>query len=212
VNTQIIRCPVCLASQPVKKDISPNQQLHCGNCKRSFAVKSGLPLNEDSVISYTSDEPSTSVSVIETQPAVTRNVIAAWVTGFIIWTFTISKARPYMATLKGPDFLEFYFIVFIAILVILIVLRKLWEDSKHLSVIALLVFESIGLVRFIDASAAGMHKFQFMFIMMGVGGVLFFLRAHHMNNVSWSSDCSSCSNCSSCSGCGGGGGCGGCGD
>jgi hypothetical protein len=114
-----------------------------------------------------------------------------------------------MATLKGPEFLEFYLILFVAILALLIMLRKLWGDTLHLTVIALLVFEGIGIVRFMDASAAGMHKFQIMFIMMGVGGVLFFLRAHHMNDASWSSDCSSCSNCS---GCGGGGGCGGCGD
>ena len=209
MNTQIIRCPVCLASQPVKKDISPNQQLHCGNCKRSFAVKNGLPLNEDSVVSYANSVPSVPADIINTHQAATGTVIATWIIGFIIWIFTISKARPYMATLNGPDFLDFYFIVFIAIIVILIVLRKFWLDTMHFSIIAFLIFEGIGLIRYIDASAAGMHKFLIMFIMMGVGGVLFFLRAHHMDEVDWSSDCSSCSNCS---GCGGGGGCGGCGD
>ena len=209
MNTQLIRCPVCLVSQTVKQDISPNQQLHCGNCQRSFAAKNGLPLKEDSAISYANNTPLTPASVVTTQPAASRNVIVTWLLGFVLWIFTISKARPYMASLKGPDFLEFYIIVFFTILVILILARRLWEDTMHVTLIALLIFEGIGIVRYIDASAAGMHKFQIMFFMMGVGGVLFFVRAHHTNNMSWSSDCSSCS---SCSGCGGGGGCGGCGD
>lgn len=211
MNTQIIRCPVCLASQPVKKDISPNLQLHCGNCKHSFTVRNGLPLQEGEAINYASEASSIPVSVIDIQPGVRRNVLFTWVMGIMIWILVVSQVRPYMALLKGPGFLGFYLIVFIVIMVILIAMRSLWEDSAHVSIIALLIFESIGLVRFIDASAAGMHKFGFMFIMMGVGGVLCFLRAHHMDNVSWSGNDSSCSGSSSCGGCGGGGGCGGCG-
>lgn len=213
MSTQIIRCPICLLSQPVKTGVSANKILHCGNCKRDFAVKNGLPLKEGETIAYAT-EPSSSTTALKSgistiEPVTTRNVAITWIFGAIIWLIVGRASRSYIAPLNGPDFLFFYFFLFIGIWLSTAVMRKIWEDSMHVTLIALLLFEGIGLIRFFDASAAGMHKFNFMFIMMAIGAVLLFSRYDHSGSSNWS-DSSGCS--SSCSGCGGGGGCGGCGD
>jgi len=213
VSTQIIRCPICLLSQPVKTGISSDKILHCGNCKRDFAVKDGLPLKEGGAIAYAT-EPSSSATAIKSgistiEPVTTRNVAITWIFGVIIGLIVVRTSRSYIAPLNGPDFLFFYFFLFIGIWLSTAFMRKIWEDSVHVTLIALFIFEYVGLIRYLDASAAGMHKFNFMFIMMAVGAVLLFTRYDHSSGNDWS-DSSSCG--SSCSGCGGGGGCGGCGD
>ena len=116
-----------------------------------------------------------------------------------------------MATLKGPGFLLFYIIVFVSIFITLLLLRSLWEDSLHVTLLALASFESIGLVRYFDGTAVGMHRFSLMFAMMAFGAILMFTRSDKFTGNSSSGGCSGFSGCgSSCSGCGGGG-CGGCG-
>jgi len=221
VSTQIIRCPVCLLSQPIKAGTSPDKVLYCGNCQRNFSIKNGLPLNEGATISYAT-EPSPSgssskASVTAIEPATSRNVVITWIFGIVIGLIVFNTSRSYIAPLKGPEFLTFYFFLFFGVWLALGAFRKFWEDSAHVTIIALLNFEGVGLIRYLDASAAGMHKFSFLFMMMGVGAVFLFLRFDSFDSDSWSgsSSCSSfssCSSCSSCSGCGGGGGCGGCGD
>jgi hypothetical protein len=56
-----------------------------------------------------------------------------------------------------------------------------------------------------------MHKWDFLFLMMGVGALFFLVRAHHLNHGSGGSSGGGCGG----GGCGGGGcgggGCGGCG-
>jgi hypothetical protein len=212
VSTQIIRCPICLLSQPVKKNVSPDKVLHCGNCQRDFTVKNGLPLKEGGMLSYATAPATTTTnaSVTNVEPATTRNVVITWIFGAIIGLMVIKTSRSFIAPYGGPEFLTFYFFLFMAVWLSLVAIRKIWEDSAHVTLIALFIFEGVGLIRYIDASAAGMHKFGYMFMMMAVGAVLLFSRYDHTNGNNWYD--SSCSSCSSCSGCGGGGGCGGCGD
>lgn len=212
MSTQIIRCPVCLLSQPVKKNISPDKILHCGNCKRDFAVKNGLPLKEGGAVAYATN-PLSSTTAIKTgistvEPVTTRNVAITWIFGAIAGLIVMRISRSHVAPLNGPDFLFFYFFLYIGIWLSTAVTRKIWEDSLHVTVIALLIFAGVGLIRYLDASATGMHKFSFMFMMMAIGAVLLFARFDHSsrNNRHDNSSCSS-----GCSGCGGGGGCGGCG-
>lgn len=210
MSTQIIRCPICLLSQPIKTDVSPDKALHCGNCQRNFAVKNGLPLNEGGAISYATESTPTataakhSSTIIES--ATPRNVVITWIVGALFGLIVIDTSRSYMAPLRGPEFLAFYFMLFTGLWLLLAAMRKYWEDSSHVTFISLFIFEGVGLLRYLDASAAGMHKFVILFIMMGIGGILFFVRGEFSD---YGSD-DSHSSCGSTSG--GGGGCGGCGD
>jgi hypothetical protein len=214
VSAQIIRCPICLLSQPVRNGVSPDKILHCGNCQRDFAVKDGLPLKDDiipgQINAPVSTATTTTAGIAGMEPATTRNTVITWILGAIIALVVIKTSRSYVAPLDGPAFLVFYLLLFVGIWVALTIMRKLWEDSVHVTMVALLAFEAVGLNRYLDASAAGMHKFGFMFIMMTIGAVLLFARYDHPGGNNGYG--SSCSSCSSCSGCGGGGGCGGCGD
>jgi len=206
-----------LISQSVASDYPPNKQLHCGNCDRDFLFKNALPLSGDGssgVAAAASTTPATAAaaisSPIQMQEVRSRNPVVTWAFGLILLLMLLKTARPFMATLKGPEFLFFYGFVLIASIVVLAALRNIWEDSMHVTFLILILFEAIGVTRFIDGSNAGMHKFSIMFVMMGMGGIMMFARSDQFSSNSSSSNCgSSCG--SSCSGCGGGGGCGGCG-
>ena len=208
-NTILVRCPVCLISQSVASDYPANKRIHCGNCGREFQFKNALPVGGDSVSAAVSvAAPS---SVIQAQEVRAPHPMITWILGLILLLIVLKTARPFMATLKGPEFLVFYVVVLVAIIIAAARARARWEDSLSITLVGLIIYEAIGVLRYIDGSAAGMHKFDIMFLMMGVGGLLMFARAEHFSGNSSSSGCSSSGCGSSCSGCGGGGGCGGCG-
>ena len=212
-GSTIIRCPVCLASQTIASGYSADKQIHCGNCHRDFTLRNALPVSDSAGSSISAATAAAEpASALEMEVVQYRNPVLTWLFGFILFILLMNLARPFMLGLKGPGFLFFYGIVLVGIFVGLQLLRKLWEDSLHVSLVALILFEALGVVRYIDGTAIGMHRFGIMFIMMGLGGVLMFMRFESSFGSSSSSSCSWFGGCSSCSGCGGGcGGCGGCG-
>lgn len=212
-GTVLIRCPVCLRSQALASDFSANKRVYCGNCGRDFVFKNALPVAGYSKPADTSATAAAeSGAAIEVQELRSRNPVLTWALGLIFLLVVLKIARPFMATLKGPEFLIFYGFTLAVAVTGVVKLREVWEDSWHVAILGLIFIESMGVLRYIDGSAAGMHKFTIMFFMMGIGGLLMFLRAEHFSGSSSSGGCSDFSSCgSSCSGCGGGGGCGGCG-
>jgi len=214
VSTLLIRCPVCLSSQPVNKGVSPDKLLYCGNCQRKFAVKNGLPLTETGTVSYSkSASPTLSssrVNITQLQATTSRNVTVTWIFGLMLMFMVVSSSRTFIMPMQGLEFIVFYLFLFFGVWFALVAMRIFWEDSIQVTLIALITFEAVGVVRYMDASAVGMHKFGFMIAMMVVGAILLFTRYDNYSGEDWSSG-SGCS--SSCSGCGSGcgGGCGGCG-
>jgi uncharacterized membrane protein YgcG len=222
-NNTLVRCPVCLITQSLPGDYPPTQKVYCGNCGRDFLFKNALPVSDKGIPGaglsgaglsgeVTAPVPPQSESEIPAKKNSFLNAVITWALGLILMWLVLQIARPIMATLKGPGFLFFYGVVFIAILISVSQLRKVWYDSAQISILGLIIYEAIGVARFNDGSAAGMHKFEFMFFMMVIGGFLMFTGWQNSSgSSSSSSSCSSSNGGSSCSGCGGGGGCGGCG-
>lgn len=130
----------------------------------------------------------------------------------------------FFARLKGPEFLVLYLVLFLILRCSIWYLRGssnavYGRQDYHLlpTVLAFLLFELFGLVRYLVGSAHGMQRWDFLFIMMAVGGIIFFSKGDFLDRMS--SGRSSGSSYYSGSGCGGGGcgggcgggGCGGCG-
>lgn len=124
----------------------------------------------------------------------------------------------YKAT--GPEFLAGYAVWFVVLFAGSRVIQKSKTDNPLPTIVGLLLFEAVGLIRIVVGSSHGMHKWDFLILMMVVGGALFFARFENTGGSSgsssgWQSSCSSSS--SGGGGCGGGGcgggggGCGGCG-
>jgi hypothetical protein len=124
----------------------------------------------------------------------------------------------FLHTMKGPDFLWLFVGWFVAVRLTVAGLRAGGFDTAATTFLGLLCFEALGFARIVVGSSHGLHKWEFLYLLMFVGGVIFFVRARHLNSDTsdrewFSSSGSSCSSGSSSGGgCGGGGGgCGGCG-
>jgi hypothetical protein len=125
----------------------------------------------------------------------------------------------------GPSFLVYYGVCFVLLLVVTWVLRLVWRDNWWLNFTALVVFEALGVHRYLTGTAQGMSKWDFLVLMMVFGGLAFLFstrRSHREPSDAESpgglyflGNCSSysgggCSGGGGCgSSCGGGGGCGG---
>ena len=139
---------------------------------------------------------------------------------FVLQMLAVADASPgafgSLDTMKGPDFLKLYFVWFLATWIGVLMLRKHGFDTPSTTIVGVVLFEALGVGRYLLGSAHGMHNWLFLFLMMGGGMFFFVLRAHHFDQSGgggWSG-CSSGGGCgsSSCGGGGcGGGGCGGCG-
>lgn len=229
--SSVIRCPVCLTSQLFPSDTPADKTIHCGNCSKNFLFSDSLPADIVSKDAMNSDqagevEPvltgttatagnavSTHFTIEDAGPAVNPYIV--WALGLLICLPLVWFVRDWVREMRGLQFLKLYFFLFLFIWFAVIGLRSYLKGNNQTTVLGFLCYEAIGFFRYIDASEAGMSRFDYMFMMMGVGGVLLFLRAEYFESSGSgsSSGCSSCSSssCSSCSGCGGGGGCGGCG-
>ena len=118
----------------------------------------------------------------------------------------------FLETMRGEKFLLFYFFWFILTWFGMLTVRYKVSDTIWTSLGGLLAFESVGAARYLIGSAQGMHKWEFLIMMMGFGALFFLARSENSasgSNGSWGG--SSCGG----GGCGGGGcgggGCGGCG-
>lgn len=195
------RCPHCGKPFTEKEARMPGQALpSCPWCGRSFPA----PLWP---------EPS------RTDP-VSEGGLAQGLALLLSAAFAFGSYATFASELKGPEFIVYYIVLLLGLLLFRFFLT---DELARLAPVAL--FEGVGLWRWVDASAKGMHRFGFLFALMLIGGLLLLVQASSFGGGSSggrrgsSSSCSSglFSSCgSSCSGggggCGGGGGgCGGCG-
>ena len=116
----------------------------------------------------------------------------------------------FLETMRGPEFLAVYGGWFVVTWIGMLIVRHKVSDGWWTTLGGLLAFESVGFARYLIGTAHGLHKWDFLFLMMIVGALFFLARTDHFSsgsNGSWSS-------CGG-GGCGGGGcgggGCGGCG-
>lgn len=91
-------------------------------------------------------------------------------------------------TAKGPEFLFGYAIWFGVLFLGSLAIRK--DGARHpaASIAACFLYEIVGVIRIVDGSAHGMHKWNFLIIMMVFGAVFFFVR---FDKTGGSSDSSS---------------------
>jgi uncharacterized membrane protein YgcG len=116
----------------------------------------------------------------------------------------------FLETMRGPDFLVLYLVWFALTWIGMLVVRHRLSNTMWTSLGGLLVFEGLGAARYLVGEAHGMHNWDFLFMMMGIGALFFVMRAQK----SGSDGGSGIGGCGG-GGCGGGGcgggGCGGCG-
>lgn len=199
-----IRCPTCLATNSVDKNISVNKVISCKSCLQKFVFKNALPIKSE-VNDETINNP-----VIDNIQIVETFGLFSWITGLLLIILTSLIVRNHIDEMKGPDFLFFYILLFVGVFILSSLVRWFWKDIIAISLLGFIFFELVAVIRYIDASKNGMKNFGFMIILMIIGGIIFFIRAKHLNNHSGFAGSSGCSS-SSCSGGGCGGGCGGCG-
>lgn len=212
--SDVIRCPVCLSSQPMPQDTPANKRIYCGTCRQNFNYGEGLTLDgiKPVVSRETAPQPASNIHVNKTTGFSARDMFII-LAGIILFIFTVFPARLYVQDMRGTEFLTFYVIFFIVIWLSVVIFRTWLDSNSFVTYIGLIIFEAVGVFRYIDASAAGMSKFSYMYMIMFFGAVLLFLRMKDSSDFSRGNNCSGCSSCSSCSGCGSScGGCGGCGD
>lgn len=131
--------------------------------------------------------------------------------------FAAAGRFDFLHTMKGPEFLFVYGFWFVAVFVVVLALRTMGHDTPLVSGLGLVAFEILGVARYLVGSAHGMHRWDFLGMMMLVGGCCFVFRAESLpgshrsgGSCSGGFSASSCSGGGGCGG-GGGGGCGGCG-
>jgi hypothetical protein len=114
----------------------------------------------------------------------------------------------FLGTMKGPEFLVLYFVWFLLLFGAVFLLRRWGFDTPWTTRIGVLLFEALGIARFVIGSAQGMHMWAIMFTMMALGPFAFWVRGGDSNGGGFHFDVGG--GCGSDGGCGGGG-CGGCG-
>ncbi len=198
---QVLRCPVCLAPQTVRRE--SRSSLICPSCFRVFRRENALPLPAGNPASAPEATPQASAPV-----RWTGHIAAA--AGLLALTLWLGMG------MKGPGFLGFYFVVWLVTFFGSLVLRR-YPWFSHSGSVALVVFEGLGVSRLITGLQAGMHRFEYLILMMFIGGWFYLLRSDIEGDGgpgggSSSSGCGSSCGSSGGGGCGGGGGgCGGCG-
>ncbi len=199
-NYYSIRCPTCLATNSVVKNASVSKVITCNKCKRKFEFKDALPMKTENNIKPISSKALSEIRQLENLS------ISNWVISIIGIILIVIVVRLYDMDMLGSDFIVFYIFTFIITILVNTLCRWYWKDILSVSILGFVLFELIGVVRYIDALNNDMQNFSGLQATMFIGGVLFFVRTKHFNNTDNSSgDCSSCSG-GSC-----GGGCGGCG-
>ena len=226
LSSRLLRCPVCLISQPVAADANADTRLICGNCKKRFSLTEALPLARADT-NHRVDINHRAETLSKTQPSLNANHaqirakldslthrtqfnivrLLSWVLMIALCWLILTIARDYIRQLDGPEFLWLYGIYFIAIYFARWVWSAFSVDTFLGTLVSLVLFEGLGILRIIDGKAVGMSQFDITYILMFVGLlILCFRRDDRRGDGHASSVCSGCSGCG-----GGGGGCGGCG-
>ena len=102
-------------------------------------------------------------------------------------------AFSFFYTATAAEFLSGYLLWFVFLFVGSRAIQKGKADDHPLPTFAgLFLFESVGLLRIVIGSSHGMHKWDFLIVMMILGGVMFFSRFEKTGGSSGSSSgCSS---------------------
>lgn len=224
-----IRCPVCLQRIETPPDSGGDERLVCPHCGRAFEKKNALPVDKEFSKSVgrapkainASDESADTDSAPLAKPASPRSSQGSFrfmvgLTGVMGVVLVLTLLTQ---DLNGPDFLVFYLVLFFVTLFGGGIVRAKLKQVPGVGVLALVLFEAVGVIRIITGLEKGMHKFGFLIGLMIVGGFVFvfkFLSRSSGSGRDGGSDfffiggCSGCGGGSGCGGCGGGG-CGGCG-
>jgi len=215
------RCPACLSAVDIPDGTTPTSVVSCPVCGLRFAAGAaqagGAASTADSA-ALPAAQPSggspTELSALEFL-AVAVCAVGAYY-GLILFPHQM----------LGPSFLVYYGVCFVLLLVATWVLRLVWRDNWWLNFAALVVFEALGVHRYLTGTAQGMSKWGFLILMMVFGGLAFLFStrrssgreagdAESPGGFYFLGSCStysggSCSGGGGCgSSCGGGGGCGG---
>lgn len=130
----------------------------------------------------------------------------------------------YIANMKGPDFVSFYFFLSLITIILYAGLYKNKPIKIPLLLLSLLVIDGVGGYKLVVALSRGHSNVGYLLMIATISSLILVLISAELD---WSSggsgysssggfyyhSCSSCSSSSSCSSCGSscGGGCGGCG-
>ncbi len=209
VMSETIRCPFCLFEMSQPMGGAPDQTYACAGCNKPFPLK-------DALVGTTGGYKPAPAKDNSNQSAA-----PLWWTTIILSAAGSGATYYYCDKIKGPDFLLLYAGLGFVVFVLQLIVRHSWDNRFSVSVMALMIFWSVGFTRYLTGYYLHeMRKWDFLFILMGVGAVAQFLRASMFEGVGsgpgsnsggfWMSSCASgCG--SSCGGGCGGGGCGGCG-
>ena len=213
-QSQVIRCPACLASQSIASASNADAYVRCIRCGRRFQVRNAL------------SEPRSVNQDFEGVPHAAiahknRLDVLAFVCVAMVLFGSLATAV-YGRSMRGPGFLLAFTVLLVYQLIITTLVRHKWRDTWVISLIGFVCFQLVGVDRFLDGSPRGMHNFGFMVLTMVFGGLMFFVRAksdesgygiggHCAGGSSYGGGCAGGGGCGGRGGCGGGGGCGGCG-
>src|ERR1700722_12544318 len=87
---------------------------------------------------------------------------------------SIGQLFDFFHTMPGEDFLVLYAVWLLVTWVMVLVLRAKDFDTPITTISGLVLFEGVGVLRYLIGSAHGMHRWGFMAAMM-VGGIFFFV-------------------------------------
>ena len=196
-----IRCPYCLHGFGIRPTSLGDRRLRCPRCTRQFSLAKALPSTGTASVAAT----------VTRQPPTVGLGAGAWLLALVIGFLMVEYSRTWTPSVRGPEFLTYYVITLIGLLIASGVLRSRVQDIDEFRWMGFLIYEAIGVFRFIDGYALGMRRYLLLIALMVIGGAFFFTRADHRRNRN-NSDGSGCgAGTSGCGGGGGGGGCGGCG-
>jgi hypothetical protein len=121
----------------------PQARLTCPSCRRQFEKQEGLPLKESSPVPAAAPDAGVEAS----KPARWSGPIAI-VFGGLALTLWLGTGK------NGPDFLWFYFIVWLITFFGSIVTR-LFSWGKRSGLVAFCIFEGLGISRIITGALRG---------------------------------------------------------
>lgn len=206
----VIRCPICLTKHRVPPELRSAERVRCAACRHCFDLVCGIEAQispGDSVNRLPALQRAPLLEDLSRWFAVLMAVLVIWICAYAV-----------MVDMKGPEFLKFFGILFVILILAATLVRHVWADQWKVSILACLTFEGVGLIRLVSGSLAGMHKFDFLLVMMILGGLIFFVRAKADGSGYGIGGGCAIGGCGA-GGCGGGGcggggcggGCGGCG-
>jgi len=111
----------------------------------------------------------------------------------------------FLPALSGPDFLLLYFVWFVVMYGTVLLFRWSGKDTPMVTLCGIAGYELLGVLRIIIGSLYGKENWGFLILMMVIGGIIFLLRASHLQSNGdgggwWNSSCSGGSGCGGCGG------------